>query len=140
MIEVVEDLWNIGTVKVITTNGYVTKNTKAVMGRGCALEAKQKFPGIDETLGRMIHNFGNKCHIINLNPIIVSFPTKHNWWEKSDYTLIQNSALSLHSLADAMGWDFIAMPRPGCGNGGLSWNKVKPVIDFLDNRFYVCQK
>lgn len=140
MIEVVEDLWDIGIVKVITTNGYVTKDMKAVMGRGCALEAKLKFPGIDETLGRMLHNFGNVPHIINLNPIVVSFPTKYHWKEMSDIGLIERSGHKLRSLADEFNWSFISMPRPGCGNGRLNWDDVKPVLWMLDSKFYVCQK
>ena len=140
MIEVAEDLWEIGIVKVITTNGVVTKDMKAVMGRGCALEAKLKFPGIDETLGRMIHNFGNIPHVINLNPIVVSFPTKHHWKDKSDIDLIQLSGYHLRALADEFNWNFVAMPQPGCGNGKLKWEDVKPVLGMLDSRFYICQK
>lgn len=140
MIEVVEDLWDIGIVKVVTTNGYVTKDMKAVMGRGCALEAKLKFPGIDEVLGRMIHNFGNVPHVINLNPIVVSFPTKHHWREDSDIDLIWESGVHLRNLANDFRWGFVSMPRPGCGNGRLKWEDVKPVLTMLDDRFYVCQK
>lgn len=141
MIEVEDDLWNVGTVKCVTTNGFVKNNLCAVMGAGVAKQAKEMFPGIEKTLGVLIHNFGNRPFIINLNPVIVSYPTKWHWMEKADIKLIENSAIKLVQLSDALGFDFVALPRPGCGNGKLLWEDVKPVIaPILDNRFYICQK
>jgi hypothetical protein len=141
MIETQSNLWDIGTVKVITTNGIVKNNLRAVMGAGCAKEAKELFPGIDHKLGVMIHNFGNIPHIINISPIIISFPTKWHWKENSDINLIINSAKKLVAIADAFNFDFVAMPRPGCGNGHLKWEDVKPVLEpILDDRFYICSK
>jgi len=141
MIEVIGDIWDIGTVKVITTNGIVKNNMRAVMGAGVAKEARDKFPGIDLTLGVMINNFGNRPHLINLDPVIVSFPTKWHWKEKADIKLIEKSAHNLVKIADALNFTFVSMPRPGCGNGGLAWEDVRKVIEpILDHRFYICQK
>lgn len=141
MIEVASDIWDIGTIKVITTNGIIKKDIRAVMGAGVAKEARDRFPGIDLTLGVMIHNFGNRPHIINLDPIIVSFPTKWHWKEKADIKLIEKSAHNLVKIADALNFTFVSMPRPGCGNGGLAWEDVRKVIEpILDHRFYICQK
>jgi hypothetical protein len=69
----------------ITTNGFVKRSGEAVMGRGCALEACRRFPGIDKTLGKLINEKGNQCHEIGLFPLcgaktpnkwLVSFPVK----------------------------------------------------------------
>lgn len=145
MIEVVGDLWTYpADVRVITTNGFVKSNGECVMGRGCALEAKNKQPGIALALGRLIQQHGNHVFLLNNGkPKLYSFPVKHVWHEKADPKLIERSAKELLSKVDP---DFpndeghvIVLPRPGCGNGQLKWEHVvKPVLaPILDDRFHV---
>ncbi|MCZ7671791.1 MAG: hypothetical protein M5U34_34010 [Chloroflexi bacterium] len=43
---------------LITTNSTLTRPNKLVMGRGIALQAKERFPGLDTALGRQI---GTAC-------------------------------------------------------------------------------
>jgi O-acetyl-ADP-ribose deacetylase (regulator of RNase III) len=141
MIEANLDLWQIDAIKVITTNAIIKSNKTAVMGAGIAREAKDKFPGIDRTLGVMILHFGNNPHLIWSNPVIFSFPTKWHWKEKADIKLIENSAKKLVQIADAFQFKSMALPRPGCGNGGLEWEDVKLVLEpILDDRFIICHK
>jgi hypothetical protein len=141
MKELRADLWEVeAELRVITTNGYVNKKGAAVMGRGCALEAKQRYPGIPFILGDMIKARGNHVHIFGseLEVPLASFPVKHNWWEKADFTLIERSTMELLELVNRLAIDSIVMPRPGCGNGQLDWSDVKPILQFhLDNRFTV---
>jgi len=70
---------------------------------------------------------------------IVAFPTKHNWRDKSDFGLIIKSAGELMDLADKHEWKEVALPRPGCLNGQLSWEgEVKPALDkILDDRIII---
>jgi hypothetical protein len=127
---------------VITTNGYVKKNGAAVMGRGIARQALQRFPGIDQWLGWHIEQFGNKVFVLN-NDLwapghghLVSFPVKHNWWESASLDLIEDSAHQLAKLRVDFGWKQVFMPRPGCGNGNLEWEEVREVLrPILDNHF-----
>ncbi|KKN82297.1 hypothetical protein LCGC14_0311100 [marine sediment metagenome] len=146
MIEVKGNLWNHpADARVITTNGFVKKDGRAVMGRGIAYEAKQRYPDIDLWLGAMIRREGNIVSPLYWGlgdwgrEALVSFPVKHNWWEKADTFLITRSAFQLMSLADLQpSWKIICMPRPGCGNGRLDWVDVKMMIDpILDDRFHV---
>lgn len=147
MIEVTGDLWAYpADVRVITTNGTVKKNGECVMGRGCAWEAKQKYPGIAASLGLHIQTYGNIAGVIitpdaipPINaPWIISFPVKHNWYEKADLALIKDSAQRLASWNASRGPYTVVLPRPGCGNGHLKWEDVRPVLaPILDNRFYV---
>lgn len=128
MLEAKGNLWGLpADVVCITTNGYVSKNGRAVMGRGCALEAKQMFPGIDWELGRLIKLNGNHVQplIVGQVPVIYAFPVKHNWWEKADLQLIKRSCIE---LMDAIPFRKVLLPRPGCGNGKLDWVDVKPLI------------
>lgn len=148
MIEVFGDLWTFkpeaGHVdaRVIATNGVVN-NGKAVMGRGSALEAALRFPGIEFNLGELIKNKGNRVHVVGerldlKNWSLVSFPTKNDWRENSDLTLIQKSAVQLLDLANKHEWTVVVMPRIGAGAGNLRWDDVKRRIrGLLDDRFYV---
>lgn len=135
------NLWNYpAEVRVITTNGTIKKNGCAVMGRGCALEALEMFPGINKVLGDLIRKNGNIVQILMETPqIIVAFPVKHNWWEEADIDLIRLSSQQLVELADKTGWKNVVLPRPGCGNGGLFWHTgVHPIIGpIFDDRFTI---
>ena len=148
MIEDTGDLWDYpADAVVITTNGYVKNNGQAVMGRGCAREAADKWPFLPMILGEAIKEFGNEVFIWGLQDIdedteelrfnnIITMPVKYNWWEPANLILIQKSATDLKTEADLWHFDSVVMPRPGCGNGGLEWDDVKPIIEeILDDRF-----
>lgn len=142
MKEIKGNMWRIDAdVRCITTNGFVKKNGRAVMGAGCAKEARDKLNGIDIILGSTIKNYGN--HVAKIyqtrNSIYLSFPVKHHWKQIADIKLIERSAKELVILADEnKEWKHILLPRPGCGNGRLEWSQVKPIIEpYLDDRFFV---
>lgn len=145
MIEVIGDLWTYPCpTKVITTNGDVNKAGLAVMGRGVALQAAEKWPHIRKYLAQRLTE-GNVVHSLGSFDVwggsihLISFPVKHHWHEKADLGLIQQSAVQLvkwMDIAPSLNRE-VVMPRPGCGNGGLSWAEVKPVIDWLDDRFLI---
>lgn len=141
MIEVRGNLWTYPAVlRIITTNGTVKKNGECVMGRGCALEAKQKYPALPYELGKNLRIVGNVP--VRLRTDLWTFPVKHQWYQKADPELIECSAMVLADKLDDIypndeGHVFV-MPRPGCGNGGLRWEDVKPVLEpILDDRFHV---
>ena len=145
MIEVKGNMWDADVdAFVITTNGFVKKNGEAVMGRGCALEAKEKMPTLPKDLGAEIKKHGNIPHSFAYENeegesiTIYTLPVKHNWWEKADIKLIEDSLSELVWLLDGGGDFKVAMPRPGCGNGQLNWEDVKPILEkYLDDRFIV---
>ena len=141
MVEVTGNLWTFpADVRVITTNGAVKKDGCCVMGRGCALEAKTMYPGIDKVLGQHITHKGNIVSILREDgaETIVSFPVKHHWREEADPKLIEVSARTLSAFADLHGWQVIVMPRPGCGNGRLRWDNIRQLLaPILDDRFHV---
>lgn len=148
MIDVSGNLWDYpAEVTAITTNGVVKANGACVMGRGCAREARDRYPGLDITLGTFIRAFGNRCFRI-VSPIVrpncpldrtlLTFPVKHRWDEPADLRLIATSCEQAMAMADKFGWKSIVLPRPGCGNGRLNYYDVEPLIsDLLDDRFHV---
>lgn len=132
MIEAVGDLWRYpADFRVITTNGTVKRNGCAVMGRGCAQEAQARYPQLPRLLGRRLRATGNRVyffaeHVLGADRGLFTFPVKHAWHETADLTLIVQSVADFQRqlLSSAT----YIMPRPGCGNGGLSWTAVRPLL------------
>jgi len=141
MLEKTVDLWSTDAdAIVITTNGTVKTNGKAVMGKGCALEAANKWPNLPELLGIAIRTSGNHVYGFRLGTVyhLITFPVKHAWYEKADIILIVRSVHELVKFVNAWQFKTVAMPRPGCGNGRLEWGVVHAAIEpLLDNRFTV---
>jgi hypothetical protein len=156
------NLFTVGSdATAITTNGFVKKDGSAVMGRGCALQASKQVAGLAQHLGNLITMNGNTVQVINDSPLLVSFPVKPShalyngdnavqhmrnkfrigqripgWACKASQEIIINSALQLRKLTGAMGWQKVAIPRPGCGAGELNWIEIKPLLsEILDDRF-----
>lgn len=152
MKETVGELWDLaqpGDALVITTNGDVNKDGLAVMGRGIALEAVLRYPGIRRRVGELLQQYGNHAYPVwagtwfpdEPGPILVTMPVKHHWHEEADLQLIVRSAFELLDYADKNKWPRIWMPRPGCGNGRLDWAVVKrPLGNVLDDRFIAVTK
>ena len=133
MIKAQGNLWTYpADVRIITTNGFVKKNGRAVMGRGCAKEALDANPNLSLTLGTLIVAFGN--HVFGLSDDLISFPVKYNWWEKADLDLIEQST---NELMDILGDGEYVMPRAGCGNGKLKWADVEPILAVLPDNVTV---
>ena len=79
---------------------------------------------------------------IAIGPYLIAFPTKNHFKDKSSLSLIKASMLELCLLADIMNFSSVLLPKPGCSNGGLSWEKdVLPLIGhMLDKRFTIIDK
>lgn len=129
-------------LRCITTNGDTRRDGAAIMGRGCAAEAKEKIPGIEYRLGKLLQEYGNRVmRLCSLDDgsHLASFPVKSHWCERADLELIERSAHQLVELAQKFGYTPV-LPRAGCGNGGRSWpREAKPLLEgiLLDERFVV---
>lgn len=139
MLETVGDIWEYADRYdgiVITTNGSVTRDGRAVIGRGVAKQAACRFPDIACTLGILLTEQGS--HVFDLGCGIITFPVEETAWSLPDLRIIAASAQELRLLADQSGWRQIVVPRPGCGGGGLAWKDVQPVLaPWLDDRFVI---
>lgn len=132
------DLWDyLGLAMVaVTTNGHVNRKGECPMPRGCARQARERFPDLPLRLAERLSASGN--HVYELGDGIVSFPVEHHWLENPDLRLIERSARELRHLADQKGWKQIVVPRPGCGGGGLDWQDVRPLLEkSFDDRFLI---
>jgi len=130
MIEVEIDLWEVeADVRCITTNGTVTENGENIMGGGCAYEASSRYPGLPRAYGHLIQHFGNHVYLMPTKQPLVMFPTKEEIYLGASEELILKSAAELKALTLVYGWARVALPRPGCGLGGLDWADVRPLLD-----------
>ena len=151
MLEIKGNLWdfhNMGFPVVITTNCEINNRGEAIMGRGIALEAKQKFPGLAKDLGKFIKfHFSDVHYFPEYN--LFNFPTKFDWRKDSDINLIKMSVNNLSEIVTYkrrndttfVNFDRIYLVRPGCSNGHLNWEEVKPIISkYLDDSYIVVNK
>ena len=78
MKEETKDLWT-AEILCITTNGYVKSSGQCVMGRGCAYQAKVRYPALPKKLGLLIQKYGNRVFDLGIqedSKRIISFPVK----------------------------------------------------------------
>ena len=147
MHEKTADLWDlhgIGAWVAITTNGFVKKNGEAVMGRGVAREAAQCFEWLQAQLGDRIRDAGNHVHKFSTIRLF-TFPVKHHWHDPADPDLIVRSAKELAAWIRDPGagpsTPRVYLVRPGCGNGQLRWEDVKPLIaPIFDDRVVIVER
>ncbi len=113
-----------------------TVNTVGVMGKGIALQFKYAFPANfkayakackrqDVTLGK-IFVFDNGQ--LTKPRWIVNFPTKGHWRSRSRISDVEAGLDDLRRVITRLGIASIAIPPLGCGNGGLGWADVRPLI------------
>ena len=99
------------------------------MGAGLALQAKTRYPGIQDEYRKALKTMPDKSlpwWQVNY-PHINLAPTKQHWKNKS--TLQEVTEVLIH-LSKLEGGPF-AIPEMGCGLGGLFWPQVKPAYEVL---------
>ena len=105
-------------------------------GEGLALQFKGKFPDYFKDykyrctkdsvkLGRVTHYCLDKDN----NKWLVSFPTKYHWRDKSEISSIKSGLSGLRNFCVNFRVISVAIPKLGCGLGGLDWNDVKPLVE-----------
>jgi O-acetyl-ADP-ribose deacetylase (regulator of RNase III) len=60
---------------------------------------------------------------------IINFPTKDHWRGKSHLAYIRDGLVDLTHQVRRLGITSIAVAPLGCGNGGLDWDIVRPMIE-----------
>ena len=109
-----------------------TVNCEGFMGKGLAYQFKNMFPKtnisyVDTCKHNELHPGKLHYHLEN-GKLIINFPTKDRWREKSKIEYIDDGMKALVKLVYEKNIKSIAIPPLGSGNGGLEWEKVKKVI------------
>jgi O-acetyl-ADP-ribose deacetylase (regulator of RNase III) len=114
-----------------------TVNTVGIMGKGIALQFREKFPlnyklyvrackNNEVRIGKM---FVTETGMFTNPKYIINFPTKNNWRESSDLEYISEGLDDLVRVIAEKNIHSITLPPLGCGNGGLDWKVVKPLME-----------
>jgi O-acetyl-ADP-ribose deacetylase (regulator of RNase III)/uncharacterized protein YwgA len=110
-----------------------TVNCVGIMGKGIALEFKNRFP-------EMFKDYAERCARGEVKPgkpylyksmyppQIVNFPTKDHWKSVARISDIEAGMKYLQEHYKQWGVTSIAIPPLGCGNGQLEWRAVGPLI------------
>lgn len=110
-----------------------TVNTVGVMGKGIALEYKNRYPNMFSKYKDLCDKKKLKVGDLMLcnedDHQILLFPTKENWRAKSKIEYIEKGLKSFVNMYADLGIFSIAFPKLGCGNGGLDWKDVKVLME-----------
>lgn len=111
-------------------------NTVGVMGKGIALAFKERFPenyrryaaackGGLVQVGAM---FATNPPELDSPKWIINFPTKQHWRSPSQMAWVESGLHDLRRFIVEHDLKSVAIPALGAGNGGLDWQKVRPLI------------
>lgn len=110
-----------------------TVNCVGVMGKGIAHQFARAWPD-------MLKDYERRCKAGEIRvgevtlfrtrgKVIINFPTKQHWKAKSRIVDIESGLRSLRRVLVQEGLTSVALPPLGCGNGGLDWTEVRPLIE-----------
>jgi O-acetyl-ADP-ribose deacetylase (regulator of RNase III) len=107
------------------------------MGAGIAKGFRQRYP-------KMYEEYRSRCKAkprqFNLGdawlwkderrPWVFNLGTQEGYWHaRASYEAIEESLTRMRALAEDEGIERIALPRIGVGYGGLSWKKVRAIVE-----------
>ena len=110
-----------------------TVNCVGVMGKGIALEFKKRYP-------KMYLDYVKKCdagevktgipylYVNDDGSKVLNFPTKDHWRSPSRLSYVMDGLDWVINNYKKYNIDSIAFPPLGCGNGGLTWDLVGPIM------------
>ena len=112
-------------------------NCVGVMGKGLALQFKEKFfdnyclykKACERDKVAIGSMFVTQTYYLTPPYFIINFPTKKHWRALSKLEYIEEGLYDLVKAIDYYSIKSIAIPPLGCGLGGLNWEDVKALID-----------
>ncbi|XP_061392271.1 ADP-ribose glycohydrolase OARD1-like [Musca vetustissima] len=98
------------------------------MGKGIAVKFRSKFGSIS-LLQKQNVKPGGVAILPHNSRYIYNLVTKETSWGKPTYQLLHSSLVSMRNHMIEHDVTKLAMPRIGCGLDGLTWHKVKDLIE-----------
>lgn len=110
-----------------------TVNTVGAMGKGIALQFKRFFPEMFREYQQLCDEGKLKIGVLHIyrtpHKLIVNFPTKTDWRRPSQLEYIAAGLETFARVYQDAGIYSVAFPPLGCGNGELSWDDVRPLME-----------
>lgn len=110
-----------------------TVNLVGVMGKGVALEFKNRYPEMFREYRRLCDRHEleiGKLHLWRApDHWVLNFPTKTTWRKPSELEYVAAGLETFRSTYRDMGVSSISFPPLGCGNGNLAWHDVRPIME-----------
>lgn len=115
-----------------------TVNTVGVMGKGIALQFRQAYPEMYRAYEKACKDGEvrlGEVQTFDLGGLVggprwvINFPTKGHWRADSRLVDIETGLADLIAKIRKLRIHSIALPPLGCGNGGLDWKIVCPLIE-----------
>jgi O-acetyl-ADP-ribose deacetylase (regulator of RNase III) len=114
-------------------------NCQGSMGAGIAVGFRERYPAMYEAYRALckaeprLFNLGD-CWLWKADdpPWVFNLGTQEGTWRaRASYEAIETALTQMRLQADAHGLTRIAIPRIGTGYGGLSWRKVRAIIEHV---------
>ncbi len=110
-----------------------TVNCVGVMGKGIALEFKKRYPDMFSEYVALCNSGEVKpgipyCYQNLCGVSVINFPTKNHWRSPSKLSYIISGLDWFSDNYKALNITSVAFPPLGCGNGGLPWSVVGPLM------------
>lgn len=110
-----------------------TVNCVGVMGKGIAKAFKERDPAMykayKKICDRNLLEPGKLWLWQGLDGWVLNFPTKIHWRNPSRLEWIEAGLIKFIAEYASRGITEVSFPRLGCGNGGLEWAAVKPLME-----------
>jgi hypothetical protein len=142
-------------IYVVTTNASINKHGELVMGRGAALQATKRIPGIAKEAAKVIthrlgllHREGNDYGFVLVRQPRPEegkygfgvFQVKKTWDQRATIPLISFSMNILRLYILSKKNITIRMNYPGIGNGGLPKGQVSLLLQDLPKNLHIFYK
>ncbi len=112
-------------------------NCKGAMGAGIAKGFRERYPEMYEEYRQLCKSRPRQFNLGDSflwdgqdKPSVFNLATQEDYWHnRATSEAVGKSLKAMREQADEKGIRSIAMPRIGAGYGGLSWERVQPIIE-----------
>ena len=127
-------------------------NCKGSMGAGIAVGFRERYPAMYEEYRRRCTAIPRElnpgdCFLWKAadgKPWVFNLATQEDYWRsRATYDAVEQALAAMRAQAESAGVRSIAIPRIGTGYGGLSWKKLRPIVERVfatwPGDLYVCE-
>lgn len=112
-------------------------NCEGSVGAGIAVGFRERYPAMFAEYRRRCHADPPEFVLGSVfvwrepgKPTVFNLGTQEKGWHgRATYTAIEQALTVTRAVADAEGIASLAIPRIGAGFGGLSWKKVRAIVE-----------